>query len=194
MLARSIPMPSKTGTTIVLASALVLLATALPAPAGAVPPEPYIVKNEWTGYMACEVVAVGTQTAPCAFFDPNHATQMAFPVDPGLRSLVLALDWDPGLTPFALGDPLGSPLQLTIRNEDCGHDYRVLEGDPPLETIIGPDEGGECSFRNLHEPTWMSATVRLGGGALAAAYQQEFTLYWHEYHWEEADEGASALP
>lgn len=144
--------------------------------------------GEWTGYISC---AIGSAHV-CAY-NPESKNQHDFEVNVGIRSLIVGLHW--GEDGFNHRDCYNLWLSQGVseRSQDCQ--------SKPLEMRLDAGSMNEDEdFDNLTEPTSIRATVRASGeiGLISPdsniIVQQKFTLYWHQYYWEHAPEGASALP
>lgn len=161
-------------------------------------PAPYVLQHEWEGYMACGAHLWGAGAVDCAVAEPKHEIIRSFFVTPGLRSIVLAADWEPEPTTLSLATVQDNSTvpALTVRlvHAESGYPYGTWDDAPPIEAIVGPEVGGDFRFSNLTEETELRFEVKASGGWGGLALEQPFTVYWHEYYWEEADEDASALP
>ncbi len=151
-----------------------------------------------SGVNACGVVEIGAENATGDDF------LKVWEASPGLKSVVGALSWDaPGA---ALGDQLSITMEVGGRpnlepryvNEE-GYspvEFRADAGDVVAEFDEEDDEGHDIhqyDFDNLESDVELMFRI-FAGGDLNVVYQQQFTVYWDLYYWEEAPEGASALP
>lgn len=155
--------------------------------------EPFIDDNgQWTGFLACGFGA-GETVNPCAV-DPSSDNVHGWSVQEGVGGVAIAADWDPA------GGVLGTGLEINIENEgcyrvECSHRYEVLDGPPPLRTVI--------NNADIDDDEWHWDKVE-GSRALQfrvfpssepnVVYQQEFTLYWHIFYFQEAPADYDPIP
>lgn len=171
--------------------------------------KPFIISDEWTGFLACTARWIDPYgLAPSGFnacggvdLVLDNATDDDFlhrwTVQEGLRSVVGAMTWQsPGA---ALGDELAIFLEVSGRP---GYDprYAEAEGRSPLEFRADAgsveenhdEEIHEYDFNNINETLELMYRV-FAGGDLNIVYQQKFTVHWDLYYWEPAPPDATAL-
>lgn len=149
---------------------------------------PFVEKMSWNGFIACGATVFAPITHNCT--DPNHDVMHELEAHNGLRSLVVALDWEPS------APSLDGELTLrVIRVAPQGnHEYVTASGPPPVELHINATQGSQHDFTNIEDEPWDLRIHVRPGGTLSLAYQQPFSVWYEMHHWEEAPEDATALP
>ncbi len=147
--------------------------------------EPYIdTGGEWTGFLACGFGA-GETVNPCAV-DPSSDNVHDWDVEEGVEGVAITVDWDPA------GGVLGTGLEVNIENQgcyrvECSHRYEVLDGPPPLQTVINNEDIEDEDWhwdqvegkRDLQFRVFPSSEPNV-------VYQQEFTVYWDVFYFQQA--------
>lgn len=149
--------------------------------------------GEWTGFLSC---SVSFPTAPfpsrCpGLVDPNRDDRHEFEVDEDLRTIVVAMVWDPAPTNTE------EDLRNWLYSEEAGAHVVRAKGPSPLEYRYDLDadaDAQEFMFRIGSGSGSLSDVPTVYTNNFGVAYQQEFTVYWDLYYGEPAPEDASALP
>lgn len=147
--------------------------------------EPYIdTSGEWTGFLACGFGA-GETVNPCAV-DPSSDNVHGWVVEEGVEGVAITVDWDPA------GGVLGTGLEVLIENDgcyrvECSHRYEVLDGPPPLQTVINSADIDEEDWRWDQVEGKRDLQFRVFPSSEPnVVYQQEFTVYWDVFYFQEA--------
>lgn len=146
---------------------------------------PHMKQFEWEGVLSCSFGVLGGVSYNCGGFSSNNDRAHDFEVSEGLKTIVVAMAWDSANT--NLND--GMIVDLMRGNDRLGEGI----GESPIEYRVDADGEGGNDFENI-EDTWDLEWLVWAGGTANVIYEQTFTVYWHEYYWEHAPEGASALP
>lgn len=152
---------------------------------------PYVEREEWSGQIGCSVRAAGVgYNLPCQ--DPNDDRVHEFQIEEGLKTLVVAMDWDP------LTHNVNEELVLRhYRGSGWDGDtfFRINSG-PPIETRVDEESAadGEHLYYSSIEDSWDVRFQVWTGGTNSLSYQQPFTVWYELHYWEPAPEDASALP
>lgn len=126
-----------------------------------------------------------------------------FEVKEGLRTIVGGMSWRaPGA---ALGDELSISMEVDGR-PNLAPRFASAAGESPVEfradagyveeTYDEEVEGHDIhqyEFNNIESPLELMYRIFASGDA-NFVYQQQVTVYWDLYYWEEAPEDATALP
>ncbi len=151
--------------------------------------EPTQQSDEWNGFISCGVTLLFPLSNDCG--DPNHNLTHVFEVHQGLASLVVAMSWT------APGTGSADDLRLRVERQkpiSGWYTYADRSASSPIEIHINSTGHDEHDFVHIEEEPWtLRFTVRTADN-LGYAYQQPFTVWYRMHYWEEADEGASALP
>ncbi len=162
--------------------------------------EPYVERLVWEGFIGCSAFIPGygiffNPEGACANNDPNNDPLHEFEIQPGLASVVVAMEWTQETTnPF-------NDLQIVMSkgpfvDDRFSNRFFTLAGPPVLETTIGPEDaeaGEELYFDKIEEAWDVRFTVTASDSGIFV-YQQPFKVYYDLYYREPAPEGASALP
>ncbi len=148
----------------------------------------FVDKYEWTGFVGCSV-NYPTAFQPYTCPDENNNVEEIFEVEPGLKSVVVAMEWE--VSPFATNESLRHWLMIptdadraTIRYEDASPiEYRIDEGDPI-----------DFPFEELEETTEYRFRIWGPSQGFQFTWQQEFTVHYHLFYGEPAPSGYKALP
>lgn len=176
-------------------------------------------KFDWTGFLACTVRFInpdgphhdhnvlgvpggvsGVNVCSLAG-DPSGDDDFLHPfeVREGVKSIVGGMVWD------SPGASMGENLALLMEvNGNWNQPPRYVDADDssPIEFRVDAgfveeeyddEEIYQYDFDNI-EGTQDLAYRIFAGGDVEVVYQQQFTVYWDVYYWEEAPEGATALP
>lgn len=160
------------------------------------------VQHEWSGFISCGISTPAVRAAVCSvpgivdesLEDPNEDFLLEFPVQKGLKSLVVGMSWE------SVGGVSAEQFSLSVDDpechiDDCSYQYDSVDAGSPI--IIRVDNG------DITESDWKwdaiedERTIRIrvfAGGDAGVVYQQAFQLYWHEFYWEEAPDGFHPLP
>lgn len=169
--------------------------------------EGYVEQFEWTGFIACSVRArSGVPQQPysgvsvCSIYDPTGDDDFlhTWEIREGVKTVVGGMTWrNPSV---GLGDELSLIFEVAGR-PNSPPNYAYADGTSPLE--IRADAGAvieeydeeihEYDFENVDGSLELMYRV-FAGGQVTVVYQQQFTVFWDVYYWEQAPEGASALP
>lgn len=150
-------------------------------------PEPEF-ESEWTGFLACGFGTPVLLWNICEEVDPGHRAEHEFTVDEGLKTLVVALEWDPAVV-------VGSDSLRIVFDEPgdpgvpTGTSYWEETGGSPIEFRIDAGPG----FEEPTEPLDLQFRVT-PPFEFAVVYQQPFTVHYHFFYEDYAPEGYSALP
>ncbi len=146
---------------------------------------PHMKQFEWEGVLSCSFGVLGGVSYNCGGFSPNEDRAHDFEVSEGLKTIVVAMAWDSANT--NVND--GMIVDLMRGNS------RLEEGigESPIEYRVDADGEGSHDFEDI-EGTWDLEWLVWAGGTANVIYEQTFTVYWREYYWEHAPEGATALP
>lgn len=154
---------------------------------------PWIDKSgEWSGFISCAAGIAVNAVNPC-IYDPSNDHTETFTVKPGIQALVASMDWDP------VGGASGESFRLRFEEAGCGGSggctYGASEGAPPI--FMHADEeysqGGPTAWSKVEEdydvywrvfPSWDPGV----------AYQQEFTVLWHVFYYQDAPEDYDPRP
>lgn len=150
---------------------------------------PYVVEEQWNGFIACGVGAAGAAVAVCSILDdPNDDFLETYTVNRGLTELVVAMTWD------AVGGASGEEFNLLVERCDGGcFRYTDITGVSPLQTSIMD----ETTSREKHqfaqiEDEW-EIRLRIFSGT-GLTYQQPFTVHWYEFYYHNMPEGFQTIP
>lgn len=157
---------------------------------------PYVERGEWTGFLSCsyrDAQGSGNHLLPCEDLDDNTDRIHDLDLKRGLKTIVVGMDWDNELTNFQ--------GQLVLRHyvapwQSNSPTFFRIDAEPPIEVTIGPEDassGEDLYFENI-ESTWNTQFQVWAGGTPNVVYQQPFSVWYDLYYWEEAPDGASALP
>jgi hypothetical protein len=153
---------------------------------------PYEESFHWEGFLACGL-NYGNLGASCGNLDSNNERQLRFDVYPGLKTMLVAMDWTPN------ADSWGEELRFRVMRGDCNSNgnsctYAHVRGPPALESAIDDRTGpSDYQFQNLTKE--QRITVRVWpDGSPNLVYQQPFTMYFRLHYLAPAPEGATALP
>lgn len=173
---------------------------------------PYESSDEWAGFYSCGVSVRGPdhgiEGAPRGLFaaacsladetpleDPNQDFLKEFNVSRGLKTLYVAMDWQP------VGGVSGEKFLIEIGNEDCvfnscSYEYAVPAGPPPLIVRIDNDDITEDEWKwdAIEDQRTLQYRVFPTTDDAGVVYQQPFTVYTHQFYWEEAPESFNPLP
>lgn len=162
------------------------------------PVEGYSVYEPWEGFIGCSAVLpeygiLFNPEGACADSDPNNDPVHKFKLEPGLKTIVVGMEWDEETT-----NPMGDLRIALTKGPGTAQATRffVIEGPSPLEIVLGPDDpdGGEnLHFDKIDEPWDVEFTVT-GSSQGSVVYQQPFTVHYELYYNEPASEEASAIP
>jgi hypothetical protein len=149
------------------------------------------------GFISCGVRQPGTFAMNCPFMDPNTERQLILETDPGLKTIAVAMTWDP--PQYSTQPYLYHALFTMLKNEEItGRNY-VFQDEkalPGLEYRV--DASAEDPLRdwdNATEPIPIEFRIGAGSeGGTNVIYQLRFTLYYHLFHGAPAPEGYSAFP
>lgn len=151
--------------------------------------KPYHDYDTFTGFYSCMVVAGGTGTAPCSFFDDKHDVAEVLSVEVGLETLTVAMEWeDPALTAS------GSEMELEIANNKTAW---IATGTSPIQIQIHNSdllqEDPDNAFSTYEDPWLLEMTAVLKDDP-GFVYQLPVKIHWSLHYWEPAPAGYSALP
>lgn len=160
---------------------------------------PFVVEEQWDGFVGCDVSAFSAGNDLCDGIDANHDTVRRFQVEAGIQELVVGMEWDENtLAPDVYGNALG----LHLRNENCDHcEYRYIREDKssPIiyflndASIMENDENAaDQRFSEIEDVRDMRWNVFSGGTNVV--YQQAFTMYWYEFYHQMSPVGFEPLP
>jgi hypothetical protein len=156
------------------------------------PPTPELW--QWQGYIGCSYwVWPGTAATGCppALQDPNDDRLHGFQADAGLKTLVVAIEWDPE------GMSTTSKLRhvLFVGNETHGVDLVRENRGSPIEYRV--DHIAGSSFNDFSGDTMFRFTMGAGGSGATESpslvMQQPFTVNYHLFYDEHAPKGYSAF-
>lgn len=162
--------------------------------------DPYVEERVWEGFIGCSLAIpeYGVFFNPegaCADNDPNNDPIEMFEIEPGLATVVVAMEWNQETT-----NPLND-LQIVMSKGEFVDDrivnrFFTLDGPPVLETTLGPQdaEGGEELYFDMIDDTWEVRFTVTASASGNFVYQQPFKVYYDLYYREPAPDGASALP
>lgn len=172
--------------------------------------QPHVEENEWKGFISCGARAgvPGVRTlgiALCAvpgaidesIADPNEDFIHYFNMSKGLKTLYVAMDWEP------VGGVSGGDLNLLVEQGICNevacadaYRYADLDGPPALVARIDAEdvEREDAKFENITETAEFKFRIFAGEDYANLIYQQPFTVYWYEFYWEPAPEDFNPLP
>ena len=150
-----------------------------------------------TGVNACGLVEIAAENATDDDF--LHV----FEIGPGLKTVVGGMEWQaPGAS---MGDELSLTMEVNGR-PNFPPRYAAVDGHSPLEfradagyvieeyeEEIDGDDIHQYDFNNVDDSLELMFRV-FAGGDLNVVYQQQFTVYYDLYYWEEAPDDATALP
>lgn len=162
--------------------------------------EPYVDRLVWDGLVGCSlfIPEYGVYFNPegaCAESDPNNDPIHDVVLQPGLATIVVAMEWDQ-----VTSNPTND-LQLVMSKGpfiDSRETNRFfsLNGDSPLEVTVGPEgaQGGEDLYFGQIDEEWEAEFTVTASSSGGFAYQQPFTVHYEFHYWDPAPDGASALP
>ncbi len=142
------------------------------------PGEPWVETTVWEGHLDCSVgTGIGVALSACSLTPSSTDSFLMYDVlDPGIRTLVTRLEWEPA-------SPGGEELRLLVETRD-GRALRDVRGPSPLDARLDglPLEGLDIRFR-----------VFAHGSPAGVAVQQPFTLTYDEHYFQAApwDEAVS---
>ncbi len=146
----------------------------------------YVVEEEWTGFIAC-----GVGRYNLCPLDENHEPELHFFVEPGLRTIVVGLKWDPA------GGVSSEELQLVLdrwQSPAFGYDYIAQQGVSPI--VARADDAsidrGDAEFANITDV--IELRYEVNAPVPGFVYQQAFTLYWQEYYHDPAPDDVDPVP
>ncbi len=157
---------------------------------------PYVESDDWTGFVSCsyrDATGGGYHSGPCEDLDDNTDRVHELELKRGLKTIVVGMQWDSELTNLQ--------ERLVLRHyvapwQSSAPTFFRIDAGSPIEARIGPEDassGEELYFENI-EDSWDTEFQVWAGGTPNVVYQQPFTVWYDLYYWEEAPEGASALP
>lgn len=171
--------------------------------------QPRVERYDWTGFLVCSVATPAILISACSAVDlvmqelgEDNVTDdefiHPFSVKPGLRSMVVGMEWR------APGAALGDELSIVVERNghpDEAPEYAWAYGQSPVEFRVDAgdiesrygDEQDQYDFKNIEDDLDLWFRI-FSWGDVNLVYQQQFTVYYDLYYWEEAPEGASALP
>lgn len=164
------------------------------------PNTPYVEELEWEGFIGCSLTVPGqgvlfNPEGACAETDENNDPIQEFVLQPGLATVVVAMEWEQ-VTTNALDDMQIVMTRGPYAHSNIGNRFFTLDGASPLQAVVGPEgaEGGEnLYFDQIDEPWDVRFTVTASESG-NFVYQQPFTVYYDLYYWDPAPDGVSALP
>jgi hypothetical protein len=176
------------------AAGLLVLAMAL-APLGNASEANYVAMNQWDGFLGCGIY-YPTAFQPITCPDPNNDVTRVFDAQPGLKTIVLAMEWEGRVN-------LNGAMRLAIfKGESGGMGQGALaRGDStsPIELRLdaNPDAEG-LNWDDETEPFPFTLRVWAGRGNgtmdVNIVYQQPFTVHYHLFYGDHAPDDYSALP
>lgn len=157
---------------------------------------PYVESDQWTGFVSCsyrDATGSGYHSGPCEDLDDNTDRIHELELKRGLKTIVVGMEWDSELT--NLQERLVLRHYVAPWQSNAPTFFRI-DAESPIEVTIGPEDardGEDLYFENI-ESAWTTEFQVWAGGTPNVVYQQPFTVWYDLYYWEEAQEGASALP
>jgi hypothetical protein len=149
---------------------------------------PFSWSGSWCG--AVTLVEAFPPASPCQSLDENHDIRTRDSPNKGLRTVVVALEWESDAATSA------SELTLEVANTvGAGHVYKRVTGSSPLELRIDEsdieDDQWKFSFYDEDDGPTLVLSYRVFP-TTGVIWQQAFTVNFHYYYWDEAPQGASA--
>ncbi len=141
-------------------------------------------EHEWTGFIGCSL-NYPTAFQPWECHDENNDYERVFTVQPGLKTLVVAMEWETPL--ICTADYLRHWLYIPA---DASRASVRMEEGSPIEYRI--DVGDD--FDEITEPTDFRFRVWGPTQGPQFCYQQTFQVHYHLFYSDHADDGYSALP
>lgn len=140
-------------------------------------PEYVLVEEVWDGHIVCGFAAVNF-----CFLHPGNDNVHTFDVEQGLKSVVVAMEWDAGEMSLAFERPHG----------DGTHEYGRAEGGSALELRVDAGTGGEHDFENI-EGSW-DLQFRAFPQGTHLFLEEDFVVHYHLFYEDFAPDEYSALP
>lgn len=156
---------------------------------------PYVDRTgSWNGFLACGVstpLSSGTNVGACDELDENADREHRLTVGPGIRSIVVGMEWDP--VPTSLAKELH--IRVYWGDSFTGNTLHDAIGTSPIEFVIGPTdaEDAEMHLEDVEEEQEISIQIWAAGDG-NVVYSQSFSVHYHRHYWEAADAGATAIP
>lgn len=162
---------------------------------------PFMVEDEWNGFISCGVgLGVGSLAA-CALFedteveDPNEDFFHEFNFTKGVQDSVFVLNWK------AAGGISGTEFWFLVENDGCGatscsYTYVDLTGPAPLRADVHDKDITDSAWKwlSIEDQRDMQFRIFASPATPGLVYQQPFTAYYTAFHYQDAPADYDPLP
>jgi hypothetical protein len=157
-------------------------------------PRAKVDKNEWEGFLSCGFRSSNANFI-CGSWDPRDDRVLTLEADPGLKTIVVGMVWDPPT--FSLQPHLLHSIFVNV-DEVTGDNY-TFRDDAALSgleyRLDANRKNPMLDWDNLRGPIPIEFRVGVGSeGEPNLVLQQPFTVHYHLFYGKRAPKRYSALP